>query len=277
MSATGSVTSPFIPFYIGTQEVPIEYSKHRYLYRNSDATFVTKDWAIQEATTFAYRTFKQLMYFTLDRPDVFLPEVNEALIGFEAKAIEEQEKVMEIATVLIENGHSIRAKEYLTDYTSRVARDALDMGEALLAGIEARTRAVHGLRRPEEETMQEVDYSAVTAVLVQSFENPELEQASQTLAQRVDRPAVETMSGTYEVGERIEVIFANARGNATDWVGLAEKGAPNDSFVEWQYVDGEEVGYLIFPEGLSEAGEYEARLFWEDGYTMGAKFSFTVE
>ncbi len=168
-----------------------------------------------------------------DRPDIFLPEVNEALIGFEAKAIDEQQKVEEIASLLIANDREALAHEYLTDYTARVARDALDMGKALLGGIEARTRAVYGLRRPETETMQEVNDTAVTAIIIQDFENPELARRANELDSRTSDPAIETIQSEYEAGETIEIIFANARGNATDWVGLAPKGAPSDTFDAW--------------------------------------------
>jgi dipeptidase len=146
MAATGSVTTPFVPFYIGTETVPMEYGQHRYLYRGADATFVTKDWAIQEATDFAYRTFKQLMYFTCDHPDVFLPEVNESLIGYERRAIEEQDTVHGTADALIQAGHLGYAKQYLTDYTARKADEALEMGEGLLAGLCGSSRGILMLR-----------------------------------------------------------------------------------------------------------------------------------
>ena len=125
--------------------------------------------------------------------------------------------------------------------------------------------------------MQAVDYSAVTAVIIRSFENPELEQASQALARGTNAPAVQATRRGYKTGEQIEVVFANARGNSTDWIALAEKGAANDSFVEWQYIEGQETGYRVFPDGLSEPGEYEVRLFWNDGYTMGDSYDITVE
>lgn len=41
-----------------------------------------RDWQIQEATEFAGRTFKRLMYFTCEHPDRFLPEATEVLTAF---------------------------------------------------------------------------------------------------------------------------------------------------------------------------------------------------
>lgn len=274
MAATGSITAPFVPFYIGTQEVPIEYGRHRYLYREADAEFLNSDWAIQEATDFAFRIFKQLMYFTLDKPEVFLPLVNQSLVGFEAGVRAEQEKVSEIASVLISSDRTELAHAYLTDYTARVSAEALDLGEALLAGVEAQTRAVYGLRRPTTDDIN--GGSSINGVVVQSLSDPEAEAAAERLAARTSRPAIQAMKRVYEVGEPISIIFANAQGNATDWIGIAVAGAENQDFVTWQYVESELSGYRIFLEGLSESGEYEARLFWNDGYELGDSYEFTV-
>ena len=40
-----------------------EYGKHRYLTHLEEQGFVTKDYQIQEASRFAYITFKRLMYY----------------------------------------------------------------------------------------------------------------------------------------------------------------------------------------------------------------------
>ncbi len=275
MAATGSVASPFIPFYIGTDEVPMEYGKHRYLYREADATFLSREWAIQEATDFAFRTFKQLMYFTAEHPEEFLPEVNEALVGFEGQAIEKQSKVSSIVSVLIESGNTELAREYLTDYTGRVASDALTMGEDLLAGVEARTRAVYGLRRPDNNRMQ--GGGTISLVVTKPYTDPDLAERAAELESRRSGPTIMTAKNEYDVGESIKVVFAHAQGNARDWVGLSRKGTSNQSYITWQYIEGEKTGYLLFRDGLSEPGEYEVRLFWDNGYDLGAKYTFTVE
>jgi dipeptidase len=93
VAATGSVTTPFVPYRMGVQHIPSEFGKHRYLTKGEATRFVTKDWQIQEATEFAGRTFKRLMYFTCDHPDKFLPEVTEAITAFEDRLIEDQEWV----------------------------------------------------------------------------------------------------------------------------------------------------------------------------------------
>jgi len=161
VAATGSVTTPFVPYRIGVQHILPEFGKHRYLTKGEATRFLTNDWQIQEATEFAGRTFKRLMYFTCDHPDKFLPEVTEALTAFENRLIIEQEKVEQIADTLFEGGHADFALAYLTDYTSSSAKAALDLGKALLASIEARTRVLYGLRLPEADETSRLDSQMV--------------------------------------------------------------------------------------------------------------------
>jgi len=151
VAATGSVTTPFVPYRIGVQRIPPEFGKHRYLTKGEATRFLTNDWQIQEATEFAGRTFKRLMYFTCDHPDRFLPEVTEALTAFEDRLIVEQEEVEKIADVLFKNQRNDFALDYLTDYSNNSARNALELGNALLASIEARTRVLYGLRPPQND------------------------------------------------------------------------------------------------------------------------------
>lgn len=65
------------------------------------------------------------------------------------------------------------------------------------------------------------------------------------------------------------------RDAVTDWLTVAEADAPNDSFGSWQYV-GATGGYAQF-FAPDEPGEYEIRLFWNDGYELGASTTITVE
>lgn len=161
VAATGSVTTPFVPYRIGVQSIPAEFGKHRYLTKGEATRFVTKDWQIQEATEFAGRTFKRLMYFTCDHPDKFLPEVTEALTAFEDRLIDENQRVEETSAALFDSGHEQLALNYLTDYSSDAAGAALQLGNALLGSIEARTRLLFGLRAPETDEISQLDYEMV--------------------------------------------------------------------------------------------------------------------
>jgi dipeptidase len=157
VAATGSVTTPFVPYRIGTQRILPEFGKHRYLTKGEATRFLTKDWQIQEGTEFAARTFKRLMYFACDHPEKFLPEVTEALTAFEDRLISEQNDVEKTSNALFDAGQRDLAVNYLTDYSSNSARSALELGKALLASIEARTRVLYGLRAPESDETSRLD------------------------------------------------------------------------------------------------------------------------
>ncbi len=165
VAATGSVTTPFVPYRIGVQKIIPEFGKHRYLTKGEASRFVTRDWQIQEATEFAGRTFKRLMYYTCDHPDKFLPEVTEAITAFESGLIEEQETVEETTTALFVSDNEGLALNYLTEYSSNAAREALELGKALLASIEARTKVLYGFREPQTDEISRLDYQMVKCVM----------------------------------------------------------------------------------------------------------------
>jgi dipeptidase len=158
VAATGSITTPFIPYWIGVERVPPEFGKHRYLTKGEATRFVTRDWQVREATRFAFRSFKRLMYYACDRPEEFLPEVTAALTAFEDGMISERERVEATARVLLDAGREELARAHLTYYSNQQALEGLRLGEALLASIEARTRVLHGIREPESDEMSRLDY-----------------------------------------------------------------------------------------------------------------------
>jgi len=158
----GSVTAPFIPWRLGVDSVPAEFGKHRYLTKGEATRYITPDWQIREATLFAGRLFKRLMYFTCDHPDKFLPEVTEAFTAFENRMIAEQADLEALASTLYTAGESEHARRILTDYSHAQAEKALKLGDALLASIEARTRMLYGLREPVADEMSRLDYQMVT-------------------------------------------------------------------------------------------------------------------
>ena len=164
VAPTGSVTAPFIPYRIGVQRIEPQFGKHRYLTKGEASAFLTRDWQIQEATEFAGQLFKRLMYYTCDHPAKFLPEVNEALTAFENRLIAEQDKVVATSDALFNAGKRDLALAYLTDYSARAGQDALALGHALLASIEARTELLYGLRRPAGERMSGMDTETVSCL-----------------------------------------------------------------------------------------------------------------
>jgi hypothetical protein len=148
VAATGSVTTPFIPYWIGVESVLPEYGKHRYLSHGQSEGFVLKDFQIQEASQFAYLTFKRLMYYACDKPGKFLPEVTEALTAFENQSMSEIATVEAQALKLYSIGEEKMARDALTSYSNRRASEGLRLGDALLASIEARHRLLYGYRAP---------------------------------------------------------------------------------------------------------------------------------
>ena len=161
IAATSSVTAPFIPYRIGVDEIAPQFGKHRYLTKGEATRFVTEDWQVQEATEFAGRTFKRLMYFTCDHAEKFLPEVTEALTAFENRLIDEQQTVVATAGTLFDAGRDDLARRYLTDYSRNAGMHGLRLGNALLDSIEARTQAIFGFRTPETDDMSRLSYDRV--------------------------------------------------------------------------------------------------------------------
>ena len=161
IAPTQSVTAPFVPYRIGVQEIAPQFGQHRYLTKGEATRFVTPDWQIQEATEFAGRTFKRLMYYTCDHPKKFLPEVIEALTAFENQSMSDQKTVVDMAGTLFAAGNDELARQYLSDYSWQRGEDALQLGNALLASIEARTRELFGLRTPQAEVMSKLGQDRV--------------------------------------------------------------------------------------------------------------------
>ena len=155
VAPTGSVTAPFIPYWIGTESVPAEYRQHRYLTKDAARTFLSPDYQAQEATEFAGRVFKRLMYHTCDRPERFLPEVVEAFEAFEGHMLAELPKLEGKADALRAAGRPDLSRDALTRYSGTQAMAGLDLGRALLGSIEARTKVLFGIREPITDSINE--------------------------------------------------------------------------------------------------------------------------
>ncbi|WP_437583179.1 C69 family dipeptidase [Paramicrobacterium sp. CJ85] len=141
VAVTAAVTAPYIPVSIGTTELPIEYSQHRYLTAGASANYLDPEFAEQEATEYATQTFKRLMYATCSRPDAYLSDVTSALEGFEAQSISTWKKAMSDAADADE----------LTDITNDSAIDGLKLGHYLLDDILTQSMADGGIHEPDVE------------------------------------------------------------------------------------------------------------------------------
>jgi hypothetical protein len=130
-----------------------EYGKHRYLTEGEAAGFVTKDFQVQEASEFAFTTFKRLMYYTCAQPAKFLPEVTEALTAFENQSITQAASTEARAGKLFSAGEPGMARDTLTVFSDQRAQDALTLAHDLLGSIEARYRLLYGSRTPVTDQM----------------------------------------------------------------------------------------------------------------------------
>ncbi|MGM0600675.1 MAG: C69 family dipeptidase, partial [Candidatus Rifleibacteriota bacterium] len=148
IAPTGSVTAPFIPYRVGVSEVPPEFGQHRYLYKDAGRKFLTTEFQSQEATLFAGRLFKRLLYHTSENPEIFLEDVQNSLIEFEDKLFEEQKDVEATIQALMKSGNEELAVKYMTFYSNTRAKDALELGKILVDYVESRTRLKKGIRRP---------------------------------------------------------------------------------------------------------------------------------
>lgn len=89
----------------------------------------------------------------------------------------------------------------------------------------------------------------------------------------------------YLPGEDIFIEFSGGPGNTKDWVGVYPRDTVPGSVgsTVWRYVDntgggnvGNSDGEVSFPGGLNLAGDWDANLLENDGYTVLAKTGFAV-
>ncbi|MBD3649552.1 MAG: C69 family dipeptidase, partial [Pseudomonadales bacterium] len=147
VAPTGSVTAPFVPWWIGVESVPPEFGQHRYLTERSGPTFINPDYQLQEATEFAGRLFKRLMYYTCAFPEEQLERVQATLTAFEGDMLAQQSRIERMAELAYEEDPAL-GRELLTVYSHARATDALQLGRGLVAGIEAEVKARHGIPLP---------------------------------------------------------------------------------------------------------------------------------
>ncbi|MEN7538470.1 hypothetical protein [Aurantiacibacter flavus] len=126
----------------------MEYAQHRYLTKDSAATFLNPDYQMQEATTFAGRTFKRVMYYACSDPARLLPPVTAMLTAFERGTRDDLAWVELTAGTMIESGKRDAARKLLTHYAGTRAMAALDMGETMADALDAYTLLAMGRRVP---------------------------------------------------------------------------------------------------------------------------------
>jgi len=145
VAPTGSVTAPFVPWWIGSQSVPAQYGQHRYLTEGAAPRFINRDFQLMEATTFAGRVFKQLMYYTCAFPDEQLERVQGTLTAFEDRIRKDLPQIESAAALAYAAGEADTARTVLTRESHARAAEALAIGRNLVAGIGTEVQLRHGI------------------------------------------------------------------------------------------------------------------------------------
>lgn len=149
----GAIAAPFVPVFMGVQEVPEEFRQHRYLTTGESARFVDLRHGDVvsvvpqgiESTRSATAVFKRLLYLVSQHDDLFRPEVTTVWEAIERKLVADYPGIVETAQTLIGAGKPARAAAYLTYYCRTELLAALELGETLGRSMEARTRALFGI------------------------------------------------------------------------------------------------------------------------------------
>lgn len=151
VAPTAAATAPYIPIMIGSQQIPVEYSQHRYLTAGASATYLDPEYAEQEATEYATQTYKRLMYATCSRPDAYLGEVTTNLEGMEAESIDKWQQSIAAAGESYAAGDTDEAEQELTDLTVERALEGLALGGYLLDDFLERSAQDGGIHLPDVE------------------------------------------------------------------------------------------------------------------------------
>lgn len=154
---TGSVAAPFNVWWLGIEDVPMEYAQHRYLTKDSAATFLHPDYQVQEATRFAGRTFKRVLYYACSDPARLLPPVTEMLTAFERETQADLAWVERTAQVMIARGDRDAARKLMTYYAGTRSIAALDLGHTMADSLDAYVRLVPGRRGPQGTQINTLD------------------------------------------------------------------------------------------------------------------------
>ncbi|ORY61400.1 peptidase family C69-domain-containing protein [Pseudomassariella vexata] len=162
VAPTGSVTAPFNPWWLGVRSVPSEYGQHRYLTKGSPSSFLNPDFQLQEASQFAGRIFKQLLYFTCSAPDTYLPIVQKTLNGLENSSRSSINMIEKSASLLISSGDRASAQELLTFFSHTRASEALIVGRTLVDSLGTYIKLTGQWRNPVGTAINDAGEGAET-------------------------------------------------------------------------------------------------------------------
>lgn len=152
---TGPFAAPFTPFVLGVSSIPVEFGQHRYLTEGEAGAFVDDrdpDDAHSvvsqrvEATRSAFYTFKRLLYLLAEHHESFAGEVTPVWEALEREMVAGLSVVTAQAESILAAGRGDLVSGLLTRHCNAEALLALDLGETILASVEARSRVLFGIR-----------------------------------------------------------------------------------------------------------------------------------
>ena len=150
----GPVAAPLTPFFVGGESIPPEFGQHRYLTAGESARFVDDSGGDRtsvvpqriEATRSAVVTFKRLLYLLAEHHEIFLPEVTPVWEALEKQLKAQLVDVVDSARVLSRADRRDLARQLLARFSLASSMKSLDLGEALVTSMEARSRLLYGVR-----------------------------------------------------------------------------------------------------------------------------------
>jgi dipeptidase len=148
-AVTSAVTTPYVPIPIAAEEVPSEFRQHRYMTKNAASNYLNQEYQQQEATRYATREFKRLLYFTAEHPQVFYTDITGAIEDFEQELLAEHDAIEQEAQELFEIGDDQVARDLITDNVKQQLLDSLQLGMDLTNGVEAEIRSHFETHKPE--------------------------------------------------------------------------------------------------------------------------------
>ncbi|KAG9258491.1 peptidase family C69-domain-containing protein [Emericellopsis atlantica] len=139
-AATGSVAAPFVPWYLGVEDVPPEFGQHRYL-----------------TTVFAGRVFKRVLYYMCSAPKRFLPLVTDMYTSFEEESAAAATTWVETAAkMLLEAGDRDAARKMLTFFSHTRAYKSLEIGKTLTDALDGYIKLSGVWQTPKGDLINEM-------------------------------------------------------------------------------------------------------------------------
>ncbi|KAK8030749.1 hypothetical protein PG990_000483 [Apiospora arundinis] len=168
---TGSVAAPFLPTWLGVDAVLPEYGQHRYLTTGASSSFLHPDFELQEASVFAGRLFKRVLYYMCSAPTTFHPLVTDMLVSFESQSRADVLGWVEGgARALLGKGQRAAAKALLQFYAHTRARDALGLGRTMTEALDAYIKLTGGWRDPTGSQINDAGEGAETVNCLVGFD-----------------------------------------------------------------------------------------------------------